>query len=609
MRALSTEEHMRLARLAVLAALVLGARAAHADNIVISHSGFLRNEADAPVTNSSLAATFRLFDQSAHVESETKLWEGSCNLIVTGGFYAVLLGSGCGADLDSSKLPTDAGRWLEVEVGGQVMTPRLQIGTAPTAATARNAEKLGGLPAANYLKTSDALDADTLAGSTPALLDAHYDARYDARYAKLQTGTTAAQTGALHLSGAVKAGSFEGDGAGLTNLDASELTGTIPDGKLASGSDLAKLSGAQSFSGAKTFTARTDFGSGADLVVINNGGISTTGAIAGGGAISAQGSLSATGNVSAGALFVGDGSSLTGVAKTGSANTFSGTQTIGSGGNTTTIAGGALTSTGTITGNLGIFTTGLTIANNTAVCGTTLAGAIRYRAPFFEGCDGRNWVPLGSQASGVYSKGLALYLDAGNPQSYPGSGTVWKDLSGNGIDLAANEVSWNPSGYFTIDTVAREFASTRAFYTPVGNYSIEWVVQLPNYAAGICPFHHGTTNVNPRTHWHICFRNAGKIEFDEYSNALIGNNVLTNGTEYHLAYVHENNNNFSLYINGVLDRNAAPAAPGTYTGGNQTLALTQLGASSRLRQVRIYTVALTAAQVQANCRAAWSGCP
>ena len=28
--------------------------------------------------------------------------------------------------------------------------------------------------------------------------------------------------------------------------------------------------------------------------------------------------------------------------------------------------------------------------------------------------------------------GLALYLDAGNPKSYPGTGTLWKDLSGNG---------------------------------------------------------------------------------------------------------------------------------------------------------------------------------
>jgi len=31
----------------------------------------------------------------------------------------------------------------------------------------------------------------------------------------------------------------------------------------------------------------------------------------------------------------------------------------------------------------------------------------------------------------IVSSGLQLYLDAGNPSSYPGSGTAWTDLSGN----------------------------------------------------------------------------------------------------------------------------------------------------------------------------------
>jgi len=34
--------------------------------------------------------------------------------------------------------------------------------------------------------------------------------------------------------------------------------------------------------------------------------------------------------------------------------------------------------------------------------------------------------------SGIIADGLQLYLDAGNAASYPGSGTTWTDLSGNG---------------------------------------------------------------------------------------------------------------------------------------------------------------------------------
>jgi hypothetical protein len=40
--------------------------------------------------------------------------------------------------------------------------------------------------------------------------------------------------------------------------------------------------------------------------------------------------------------------------------------------------------------------------------------------------------------------GLVLYLDAGNPASYPGSGTIWSDLSGNGNNgTLVNGVGYN----------------------------------------------------------------------------------------------------------------------------------------------------------------------
>jgi len=32
----------------------------------------------------------------------------------------------------------------------------------------------------------------------------------------------------------------------------------------------------------------------------------------------------------------------------------------------------------------------------------------------------------------VVTDGLVLWLDPANPRSYPGSGTVWSDMSGNG---------------------------------------------------------------------------------------------------------------------------------------------------------------------------------
>ncbi len=46
--------------------------------------------------------------------------------------------------------------------------------------------------------------------------------------------------------------------------------------------------------------------------------------------------------------------------------------------------------------------------------------------------------------------GLSLYLDAGNPKSYPGSGTTWNDLSGNGRHATINGSPTFENGYFDI---------------------------------------------------------------------------------------------------------------------------------------------------------------
>lgn len=46
----------------------------------------------------------------------------------------------------------------------------------------------------------------------------------------------------------------------------------------------------------------------------------------------------------------------------------------------------------------------------------------------------------------IVTNGLSLYLDAGNTKSYPGSGTTWTDLSGNGYDFTVQSGSWVSAG-------------------------------------------------------------------------------------------------------------------------------------------------------------------
>ena len=50
----------------------------------------------------------------------------------------------------------------------------------------------------------------------------------------------------------------------------------------------------------------------------------------------------------------------------------------------------------------------------------------------------------------LVTDGLVLALDAANPKSYPGSGTTWKDLSGNGFDYTLIGTPTFENNAFTI---------------------------------------------------------------------------------------------------------------------------------------------------------------
>jgi hypothetical protein len=52
----------------------------------------------------------------------------------------------------------------------------------------------------------------------------------------------------------------------------------------------------------------------------------------------------------------------------------------------------------------------------------------------------------------IVTDGLVLCLDAANTKSYPGTGTTWFDVSGNGRNFSIDPsfATWDSSGYFTV---------------------------------------------------------------------------------------------------------------------------------------------------------------
>lgn len=78
-----------------------------------------------------------------------------------------------------------------------------------------------------------------------------------------------------------------------------------------------------------------------------------------------------------------------------------------------------------------------------------------------------------SYNTSIVRDGLVLHLDAANPKSYPGSGTVWKDLSGNGKNGTLVNGPTISSGALMMDgvddivtiTAWPNTSSTTGFYT------------------------------------------------------------------------------------------------------------------------------------------------
>lgn len=128
----------------------------------INYQGVLRDAAGNPQTG-TLNMTFRFFDNSAGgSEILVDTHSGASAIGVSGGLFDVALGSGTVTD-GSAVLPGDpyttlgqvfrdfTNVWLQISIGAETLTPRVQI---LSAAYALNSANLNGQPAGSYLDTS-----------------------------------------------------------------------------------------------------------------------------------------------------------------------------------------------------------------------------------------------------------------------------------------------------------------------------------------------------------------------------------------------------------------------------------------------------------------------
>ena len=211
----------------------------------------------------------------------------------------------------------------------------------------------------------------------------------------------------------------------------------------------------------------------------------------------------------------------------------------------------------------------------------------------------------------VITDGLVLALDAGNTKSYPGSGTTWTDLSGNGN----NGTLQNGVGYTADNGGALTFDSSNQFlnFSFVNPFSETIIVWVKSTTSNWNQF--GWISSSRRQNGHIIHpnQNLKSIDFFIYDGSasitLITSVVPSNITIPHMyAYTTNGSNSHKVYFDGQLvgestasiSRASSPSAQTWEVGKDDTFA--RYGNGSIYNIIR-YNRALTAAEIQQNFNA------
>ena len=217
----------------------------------------------------------------------------------------------------------------------------------------------------------------------------------------------------------------------------------------------------------------------------------------------------------------------------------------------------------------------------------------------------------------IIEDGLILALDAADRNSYPGSGTTWYDLSGNGNNgILANGVGYNSNngGSLSFDGVDEyvQFSSTTISRNG-GAFSI-WVYvdDFTNFAAG--------KTVNSRilvrgddTYRKMIVLYNGGYGYENNTNSNPGElagrttppysaSAITSGQWINFAMSNENSQS-TFYVNGIFDRTLTVSDDiqlryigyGAFDRTNYPDYL-----KGKISNFKIYSRALTASEIQQN---------
>ena len=209
----------------------------------------------------------------------------------------------------------------------------------------------------------------------------------------------------------------------------------------------------------------------------------------------------------------------------------------------------------------------------------------------------------------ITTDGLVFCLDAANQRSYPGSGAVWADLSGNLLDVTGNASYISPSGV----TSGASFSTTTTGILNTDVHSIFFMLKLNSsvtYPTGttggwekIFSYNAGGSDRSPgvwrypserRIHWRYDPGNTG-IDFGKNSSFA----EFDLATWYYIG-VTKNGANALAYVNEINVTSATVANPKTTGTAGIVINEYYTNPLNNVNCVQIYNRILSATEVSTN---------
>ena len=217
--------------------------------------------------------------------------------------------------------------------------------------------------------------------------------------------------------------------------------------------------------------------------------------------------------------------------------------------------------------------------------------------------------------SRIVTDGLVLCLDAGNSKSYPGSGTTWTDLSGNGN---TGTLSATSIGYDSANGGSLVFDGTDDYVNLGDKFNIIqgtidfWIksnVTIDNNSTGVNYRPFGKSD-SFECRWNSFTTSGGAVgglifDFGQATGPLFSNqSTWLSGVWYNIVFNWNSSTNVSsLYIQSILDKTStAPSIAGQT--GSFSVGASRGGIqgfiNGSISSFKIYNRALSAAEIQQN---------